>query len=100
MKNKKEEYKNVNEFAREIGVDDEALWAIEQKIKMIKKMIELRKKRDLTQADLAQILGTTQSVIARIETGVSRRVSFDYLVKILRVLGVSAEFKFKELKVA
>lgn len=46
--------------------------AYEQKkpqYELIKQLIEQRKKLNLTQADLAKRLGTTQSVIARLESG-------------------------------
>ncbi|MBF0363612.1 MAG: helix-turn-helix transcriptional regulator [Oligoflexia bacterium] len=45
----------------------------------------------------AKHLGTTQSVVARLESGTSKHISLDYLVRILRVLGVTPEFKFKKV---
>lgn len=51
---------------------------------------EERRKRGLTQGDLAQLVGTTQQTISNIERGHSR--SAREIVRIARALGVSADY--------
>jgi transcriptional regulator with XRE-family HTH domain len=51
---------------------------------------EARKRAGLTQAELAQLAGTTQSAIARIETGDSAP-SFDSVLRLLRLCGLDLD---------
>ena len=57
----------------------------------------LREKRKLTQAELAELAGTGQAAIARIEAG--RTVpKLDLLVRIAAALGTQLEVRFAPLK--
>jgi hypothetical protein len=61
-----------------------------------KKIRQLRKDRNLTQAELAARIGVQQSDLCRMETG-EYKVSLDALFKILRIFGMSiAEFFHEE----
>lgn len=61
-----------------------------------KKIRQLRKDRNLTQAELAARIGVQQSDLCRMETG-EYKVSLDSLFKILRIFGMSiAEFFHEE----
>lgn len=51
---------------------------------------EARRRADLTQAELARRVGTTQSVIARVEAG-STRPSLEYLGRLLRACGYEVD---------
>jgi transcriptional regulator with XRE-family HTH domain len=53
-------------------------------------MLELRKAQGLTQGQLAELLGTSQQLIAFYEKG-QRRVPVDLLPDVARLLGVSVE---------
>jgi transcriptional regulator with XRE-family HTH domain len=56
-----------------------------------KRLRELRGKKDLTQADLAELAGLTASAISQFESGV-REPNFSSLVKLARALDVSPSF--------
>lgn len=61
---------------------------VREKQKLIKQIIDARKKHRISQATLAKMVGVTQSRIAQIESGVgTRSVSFDILLNILSELG-------------
>ncbi len=51
---------------------------------------ELREDHDLTQSDLAHVLGTTQQVYSRYEKGVNE-MPIRHLITICRFYGVSAD---------
>ncbi len=83
-------YKNARQFSTEaLGLNDYESWLITFKNKLVKLIVETRKKSDLSQAELAKILGTTQSVVSRIESGNSKNVTIDYLLKVISELGIS-----------
>jgi transcriptional regulator with XRE-family HTH domain len=52
---------------------------------------QLRKERDITQADLAKAVGVTTSSIGMYETGV-RNPSYDVIVKLAKYFNVSTDF--------
>ena len=82
-------YKTVRQFSTEaLGLNDYESWLITFKNKLVKLIVETRKKNDLSQADLAKILGTTQSVVSRIESGHSKNITIDYLLKVISGLGI------------
>ena len=56
------------------------------KYQVIKQIIEQRKRLNMTQQDLARRLGTTQSVIARFESG-NGNISLKTLERMSDVLG-------------
>ncbi|MBA2404922.1 MAG: helix-turn-helix domain-containing protein [Bdellovibrionales bacterium] len=83
-------YKTVRQFSTDaLGLNDYESWLITFKNKLVKLIVETRKKNDLSQADLAKILGTTQSVVSRIESGHSKNITIDYLLKVISGLGIS-----------
>lgn len=56
------------------------------KVKFAYQMMQLRKKQRISQAQLAKKLGTTQSVVARMEAG-QQNLTLDTLQKIASVFG-------------
>lgn len=48
---------------------------------------EIRKQRNMTQSDLAELVGTTQETIQRLESG-RRRLTYDWICKLADGLGV------------
>lgn len=85
-------YKSVKDFtANGLDLDGFDSWLITFKNKLKKIIISERKRRNLSQSDLAELLGTTQSVVSRIETGLSKNITIDYLLKVVTALGISPE---------
>ena len=72
-----------------LGLNDQEAAFIELKLRMASSLRELRKRRRLTQIDLARALRSSQSRIAKMETG-DPSVSLDLLVRSLLALGTSA----------
>lgn len=56
---------------------------------------EARKRSRLTQVQLAELAGTTQSAIARLESG-RTSPSFDDIIRILRLMGLDLDFMLVE----
>lgn len=52
---------------------------------------ELRESRDLKQSDIAMVLGTTQQVYSRYETGINE-LPLRHLVTLCRFYNVSADY--------
>ncbi len=61
--------------------------------KIISQIIDLRKKRKISQKQLAELLNTKQPSIARLESG-DYNPSIEFLKKIAEVLGAELEIKF------
>jgi len=81
-------YKTIDhhKLAKKHGID---LETIKLKQELIQKIILAREKKNLTQADLAKLLGKTQSYVAKIESGLgTRNFSLDLLLDVLNKLGI------------
>jgi len=76
---------NAAEF---LQLSDEEAAYIELKLKLANSLKKIRTKRRLTQQELAKQLSSSQSRIAKMETG-DPSVSLDLLIKSLLVLGCS-----------
>ncbi len=72
-----------------LGLNDQETAFIEMKLRLASSLRDLRRRRRLTQIDLARILRSSQSRIAKMETG-DPSVSLDLLVRSLLALGTSA----------
>ena len=57
----------------------------------IKRMRDLREDRDNTQREIAQVLGTSQTMYARYERG-ANELPIRHLVTLCRYYGVSADY--------
>lgn len=66
---------------------------LELRYRVIEEIISMRKAEKLSQSELAKKLGTTQSVISRIENG-NINVGIDMLQRIAGVFGKKAMFAF------
>ena len=71
-----------------LGLSDEEAAYIELKLKLAESLRERRRHRRLTQIDLAKLLRSSQSRVAKMETG-DPSVSLDLLVRSLLTLGAS-----------
>ena len=57
----------------------------------IKRMRDLREDRDKTQQEIAQVLGTSQTMYARYERG-ANELPIRHLITLCRYYGVSADY--------
>jgi ribosome-binding protein aMBF1 (putative translation factor) len=70
-----------------LGLTDEEIEFIEIKLALSNKIREQRAKKGLSQTELAKLLGSSQSRVAKMESG-DASVSVDLLLKALLALGV------------
>ncbi|TET99350.1 MAG: XRE family transcriptional regulator [Anaerolineales bacterium] len=77
----------VDEF---LGLNDEEIAYIELKLALSKKIRELRLEKNLTQVETAKLLGSSQSRVAKMESG-DPSVSIDLQIRSLLALGASME---------
>ena len=71
-----------------LGLETEEAAYIEMKIALSEKLRQKRQRRKMTQAELARLVHSSQSRIAKMEAG-DPSVSIDLLMKSLLALGVS-----------
>ncbi|MES0490978.1 MAG: helix-turn-helix transcriptional regulator [Leptospirales bacterium] len=69
---------------------------LEKDFSVAREVLELRKKRDLTQKELADIIGTSQPAIARLESGTYENISLSFLRKVASALGAETEIHLIE----
>ncbi|MDH3973027.1 MAG: helix-turn-helix domain-containing protein [Deltaproteobacteria bacterium] len=69
-----------------LGLSPEEMAIIEMKIALAKKFQELRKSKKMTQVQVAKLLHTSQSKVAKMEAG-DPSVSLELLIKGLITLG-------------
>lgn len=75
----------LEEFAKELGID---YAETRQKHDLVKKALAIRKKRGITQAQLAKRMKVSQARIAKIESRIGTdKVSFEVIFKMLAALG-------------
>ena len=68
-----------------------------RKLELSIKLREMREKARLTQTQLAKRIGTSQSAVARMESGDYNRLSMVLLQKYSLALGFTMEVNFKEI---
>ncbi|MDQ1349796.1 MAG: hypothetical protein QG657_97 [Acidobacteriota bacterium] len=71
--------------------------ALAEEYELAGEIIRLRKKSGLTQRQLAELAGTSQPSIARLESGEYTNLTLSFLRKIGRALGVIPEIHFRKL---
>jgi DNA-binding XRE family transcriptional regulator len=71
--------------------------ALEEEFEIARQIIRFRKKAKLTQKQLADIAGTSQPAIARLESGEYKNLTLSFLRKIGKALGIIPQIRFKEL---
>jgi len=86
----KKQLKN-KEFEKEYNL-------LEKEFEISKEIIILRKNANLTQKELANLAGTSQPAIARLESGNYKNVSLQFLRRIGNALGATPEIHFRKLK--
>ncbi len=78
----------VGTAAEFLGLSDEEAALVELKVALATSLRQLRQEDDLTQAQLADMLGSSQSRVAKMEAA-DAEVSIDLLVRALLALGVT-----------
>lgn len=73
-----------------LDLSDEEALLVEIKARLAAALSEVRQKRQLTQIDLARLLRSSQSRVAKMEAG-DRSVSLDLLVRSLVSLGATRQ---------
>lgn len=71
--------------------------ALEKEFEIAREVIKLRQEANLTQKQLAEISGTSQPAIARLESGEYKNLSLSFLRKIGKALGAVPEVHFKKI---
>jgi DNA-binding Xre family transcriptional regulator len=85
---KVERFKTAKDFGAAIGLSNLDMELIRQKKRLIEKLKEARLSRKMSQAKLAEEVGSKQPAIARMESGQVSEVSMDFLLKIAFILQV------------
>ena len=70
--------------------------ALEKEFTLAREIIELRKRQNLTQKQLAERIGTSQPAIARLESGSYKNLSLSFLRRVAEALGAIPEIHLKE----
>jgi len=76
---------NVEEF---LGLTTEDLVIVEFRAALALALQKARKRRKITQEEAAEIIGTSQAQVSKMEAGVAA-VTLDRMIKALTALGVS-----------
>ncbi|MBF0104085.1 MAG: helix-turn-helix transcriptional regulator [Deltaproteobacteria bacterium] len=90
----------LDQFGSDIGLSEIDKKMIRQKNKIITFLKNLRLKKNISQKQLAKKLGTAQPAIARMEAGHVGSVSFDFLVRVGIMLGVTITMVGERMKAA
>lgn len=93
MKAKTERFKSAQDLGKALGLSDVEMELIRQKKRLIQRLIDTRRKKGLSQAEVAELLGSKQPAIARMESGQVGQVSMDFLLRAALVLGISVTIK-------
>jgi DNA-binding XRE family transcriptional regulator len=71
---------------------------LKEEFEIAKEIIKLRKDAKLTQKQLAELAGTSQPAIARLESGEYKNLSLSFLRKIGKALGARPEVHLRRMK--
>lgn len=76
---------DIDEF---LGLDEAEMAIVEMKVALAKALVEKRKKAKVTQVNMARIIGSSQSRVAKIEKADSS-VSLELMIKSFLSLGAT-----------
>ncbi|WZL73959.1 helix-turn-helix transcriptional regulator [Clostridiaceae bacterium 35-E11] len=86
-------WKDYRERLIENQGNQSELFDNELQYKLVREIIRYRKERNLTQKELAEIIGTKQSAISRLESG-KLNPSLEFLLKVAKALNVKLDIQF------
>jgi DNA-binding XRE family transcriptional regulator len=89
MKARTERFKTAKAFGASLGLSDVEMELIRQNKRIIEKLKAARLKKGVSQAKLADLVGSKQPAIARMESGQVSEVSMDFLAKVALTLDVT-----------
>jgi DNA-binding XRE family transcriptional regulator len=69
---------------------------LEDEFELAKEVITLRQKKHLTQKQLAEMIGTSQPAIARLESGSYRNISLAFIRKVAKALDAKTEIHLRK----
>jgi DNA-binding XRE family transcriptional regulator len=67
---------------------------LEKEFVLAEEVIRLRIEKNMTQKELAKLVGTSQPAIARLESGKYNNISLSFLRRVGKALNVEAEIHF------
>ena len=70
--------------------------ALEEEFTLAREIIELRKRQNLTQKQLAQKIGSSQPAIARLESGSYKNISLSFLRRLAEALEAIPEIHLRK----
>ena len=70
--------------------------ALEEEFTLAREIIELRKRQNLTQKQLAEKAGSSRPAIARIESGSYKNISLSFLRRLADALGATPEIHLRK----
>lgn len=76
----------------------EAYEELEEEYELAKQIIKFRLSRNLTQAQLAKLVGTSQPAIARLESGNHRNLTLGFLARVAKAMDLRPEMRFRPLR--
>lgn len=85
---------DYNAFLREQMQNDDfrrEYEKLEEEFTLARELIELRRKRNLTQKELSERVGTSQPAIARLESGTYRNLSLSFVRRVADALDAVPE---------
>ena len=71
---------------------------LEEEYELAKQIIRFRVSRNLTQTQLARLVGTSQPAIARLESGNHRNMTLGFLARVARALELRSEMRFLPMR--
>jgi transcriptional regulator with XRE-family HTH domain len=71
---------------------------LEEEYELAKQLIQFRLSKNLSQAQLAKLVGTSQPAIARLESGNHRNMTLGFLYRVAEALDLRAEMTFRPIK--
>ena len=71
--------------------------SLEEEFNLAKEVMLLRKTNNLTQKELAQLAGTSQPAIARLESGNYKNLSLSFIRKVAEALGAIPEIHLRKV---
>ena len=93
-------YRPYTELKKELLSDPEVKKyydELEPEYRLVRSIIDKRLQKKMSQAELAQRVGTRQSAISRLESG-NANPSIQFLKKVASALNASLEIKFRPLR--
>ena len=93
---KAKRYKNIDDFARDLGISPERIGISAMKTKLKIRIIQETKKRDYSSAELAQLSGLTRTVVSGIINGSLQSVSLERLIRLAASVDLVVNLNIKK----